>query len=89
MTTHTLEEIRTWAPLIPARRADAVLGISYTLGKRLRAVGEYPLPTLLLGRLHKVRTSDLTAFLDGHAGAADRVTVLPVRPVPDGGAESA
>jgi hypothetical protein len=63
--THTLDTIRTWPPLIPARWADEALGISYTLGKTLRASGAYPLPTLTLGRLHKVRTSDLVAFLVG------------------------
>jgi hypothetical protein len=88
--THALDAIRTWPPLIAAKSADEALGISYTLGKRLRATGEYPLPTLTLGRLHKVRTSDLVAFLDGaNVQASAGVTVLPVRLVPDGVAESA
>jgi hypothetical protein len=51
-------------PVIPATLADQILGIGTTLGRQLRARGEYPVPVLAgLGRHHKVSTGALLAYL--------------------------
>ena len=75
MTNHrvTTEDVRSWPALLPAQLADDALGISYATGKRLRLAGEYPLPVLMIGRLNKVRRSDLLELLEPSAG--------PVQPV--------
>lgn len=60
----TTEDVRGWAALFPAHRADDALGISHSTGRNLRLAGSYPLPVLLIGRLNKVRRSDLLQYLE-------------------------
>lgn len=81
MNTHrvTSEIVRGWPALLPAQLADDALGISYATGKRLRLAGEYPLPVLMIGRLNKVRRSDLLELLEPSAGPAQPVRLVAVR----------
>ncbi|MHB8187762.1 MAG: hypothetical protein ACYDDU_17165 [Dermatophilaceae bacterium] len=74
----TTEDVRGWPALLPAQLADDVLGISYATGKRLRLAGEYPLPVLMIGRLNKVRRSDLLELLEPTAGLAQPVRLEAV-----------
>ena len=59
----TLADLRRLPPVIRAQEADAILGMSTSLGKRLRAEGTYPVPVLSLGRHHRVPTAPLLALL--------------------------
>jgi len=51
-------------PVIPAATADEILNISHSLGKSLRANGNYPVRILPgLGRSHKISVADLLTYL--------------------------
>ena len=64
----TLAALRRLPPTIPAQMADAILGIAFSTGKRLRAAGTYPVPVLSLGRHHRVPAAPLLRLLGVPAG---------------------
>lgn len=59
----TLVDLLNLPPTVPARQADAILGMSGSTGKRMRALGTYPLPLLRIDRYHRVPTAALLALL--------------------------
>lgn len=78
----TLDVVRAWPPIVPAHQADAVLDICSKTGRALRRSGTYPLRWFAIGKLHKVRTADLVAFLEG---PPDHEAALAISGVPTSG----
>lgn len=72
----TLAALTALPPVIPAATADEILRISHSLGKSLRANGNYPVRILPgLGRSHKISVADLLTYL-GLADAIGRLDRL-------------
>lgn len=72
--TWTLADLRSLPPTVPAQQADAIIGMSNSTGKRMRAEGTYPVSWLSIGRHHRVPTAPLLAFLGlplGQASGSD------------------
>lgn len=78
--TLTYADLAGLPPVIPATTADRILGIGTTLGRQLRARGDYPVPLLAgLGRHHKVSTGALLAYLglDASSGRLPGLLTAP------------
>jgi hypothetical protein len=62
-TGPTLVELTSLPAVIPVNLADHILGISKSLGQRLRREGTYPVRVLALGYHHRISTADLLVYL--------------------------
>lgn len=59
----TLAEVERLPALVSLRVSADALGLSLSAAKALHGRGDYPVPVLRVGRLLKVRSVDLVAYL--------------------------